>query len=212
MPWFQSPNGRVWAGCHRVLGAVVFDPADQHEVPADRVRLFIAYDQSVSLLHKPTAHNCIASSGDESELAQAVETYCLRRLTSQRPRRSGQTQEAVRPSTARLVDSSRGAREPTNEQEVIEAEVPIPGICVWCRVAIPAERLQAVPDASMCVRCQAASEGQPSDPSLSGDFCPRCAARGLRSQLVWRRARDVEIRGEFLGCSRYPHCQYIARA
>jgi ssDNA-binding Zn-finger/Zn-ribbon topoisomerase 1 len=31
----------------------------------------------------------------------------------------------------------------------------------------------------------------------------------LKAELIWRRARDREIRGEFLGCSRYPACQYI---
>lgn len=212
MSWIQSPSGRVWAGCHRVLGAVVFDPADQHGIPADRVRLFVAYDQSVTLFHKQIAHNCITESGDESELTQAVEVYCLRRLSSQRPRLSGQTPGAVRLPVARWGDSSWRTRAPTDDQHVIEAEGPTLGVCVRCRAPIPAERLQAVPDATRCVRCQAASERQPSDPSLSGEFCPRCAAKGLRSELVWRRARDVEIRGEFLGCSRYPHCQYIARA
>jgi hypothetical protein len=46
------------------------------------------------------------------------------------------------------------------------------------------------------------------DPQYSGEECPRCANQGVRALLVWRRARDPSIPGEFLGCSRYPNCQY----
>jgi hypothetical protein len=46
------------------------------------------------------------------------------------------------------------------------------------------------------------------DPQYSDVECPRCAERGIRSLLVWWRARDPSILGEFLGCSRYPYCQY----
>jgi hypothetical protein len=48
-------------------------------------------------------------------------------------------------------------------------------------------------------------------PDYSGVPCPRCARKGIRSLLVWRHARDPSISGEFLGCSRYPHCQYKER-
>jgi hypothetical protein len=48
----------------------------------------------------------------------------------------------------------------------------------------------------------------PPSPGYSGEFCPRCAAKGLRSPLVWRHARDPSIPGEFLGCSRFPTCRY----
>jgi hypothetical protein len=83
-------------------------------------------------------------------------------------------------------------------------------VCLSCGRPIPAERLEALPGATRCAGCQAAAEG-PRDPSDSGEDCPRCAAKGRRSRLVWRRARDPEISGEFLGCERYPHCQYVAR-
>jgi hypothetical protein len=45
-------------------------------------------------------------------------------------------------------------------------------------------------------------------PDFSGVTCPRCAAKGVHSLLVWRHARDPSVPGEFLGCSRYPHCHY----
>lgn len=45
-------------------------------------------------------------------------------------------------------------------------------------------------------------------PGYSGVKCPRCTAKGFDSMLVWRHARDPSISGEFLGCERYPHCQY----
>jgi len=48
----------------------------------------------------------------------------------------------------------------------------------------------------------------PPSPEYSGEFCPRCAAKGVRSPLVWRHARDPSVPGEFLGCSRFPHCRY----
>ena len=48
-------------------------------------------------------------------------------------------------------------------------------------------------------------------PDYSGVPCPRCARKGIRSLLVWRHARDPSLPGEFLGCSRYPHCQYKGR-
>jgi hypothetical protein len=45
-------------------------------------------------------------------------------------------------------------------------------------------------------------------PGYSGEFCPRCKAKGIRSPLIWRHARDPSIPGEFLGCSRFPECRY----
>ena len=51
----------------------------------------------------------------------------------------------------------------------------------------------------------------PPSPGYSGEACPRCARKGIRSLLVWRCARDPNVPGEFLGCSRYPKCQYTER-
>jgi hypothetical protein len=56
-----------------------------------------------------------------------------------------------------------------------------------------------------------AEPAPPLSPEYSGVLCPRCAAKSIRSLLVWRHARDPSIPGEFLGCSRYPHCQYKER-
>jgi len=50
--------------------------------------------------------------------------------------------------------------------------------------------------------------GAPPSRGYSGELCPRCAAKGIRSLLVWRHARDPSIPGEFLGCSRFPDCRY----
>lgn len=50
--------------------------------------------------------------------------------------------------------------------------------------------------------------GTPPSPEYSGEHCPRCAAKGIRSPLIWRRARDPSVPGEFLGCNRYPDCRY----
>lgn len=84
--------------------------------------------------------------------------------------------------------------------------------CAICGKAIAAERLEAVPDATLCVECQGADEkGAPIPESYSGESCPRCAKLGMDAALVWRRARDPSIPGEFLGCSRYPACQYVER-
>jgi uncharacterized protein YifE (UPF0438 family) len=51
----------------------------------------------------------------------------------------------------------------------------------------------------------------PVGPQYSSVPCPRCARRGIRSLLVWRRARNPNVPGEFLGCSRFPHCRYTER-
>jgi hypothetical protein len=85
--------------------------------------------------------------------------------------------------------------------------------CTECGGIIRPERLEILPDTQLCVSCQRMAETKPSpSPGYSGEFCPKCAAKGLKAELVWRRARDREIRGEFLGCSRYPECQYIDKA
>jgi hypothetical protein len=73
MPWFETARSRVWAGCHRILGAVVFDPADQQEVPANRVRLYVTFEGRASLFHNKTARDFITDTSDDVELRQAVE-------------------------------------------------------------------------------------------------------------------------------------------
>jgi ssDNA-binding Zn-finger/Zn-ribbon topoisomerase 1 len=84
-------------------------------------------------------------------------------------------------------------------------------LCQRCGCRIPQERLEAVPATTFCAACQKVSEEEASSPSSSGMECPRCASKKIRSKLVWRRARDPYTPDEFLGCSRYPHCQYIHR-
>jgi len=41
MPWFERDGVKVWAGTHRTMGVLVFDPRSQFGVPSDRVRLYI---------------------------------------------------------------------------------------------------------------------------------------------------------------------------
>jgi hypothetical protein len=75
MPWFKTIWGRVWAGCHRVLGAVVFDPANQQAVPADKVRLYIAHQGYATLLERRIARDCSTDAKSEGLLRQAVHAY-----------------------------------------------------------------------------------------------------------------------------------------
>jgi hypothetical protein len=81
--------------------------------------------------------------------------------------------------------------------------------CAGCGMSIPPERLEAIPEATRCVSCQHQEEGEPTDWHISEIECPRCAANGVRSQMVWRTARDPSISGYFLGCSRFPECRYV---
>jgi len=89
-------------------------------------------------------------------------------------------------------------------------EIPV-RLCLICSRPIHPERIEAVPNTTRCVSCQASAESVSSNPKSSGIECPRCAERGLRSQMVWRVARDPNIPGYFLGCSRFPDCRYVDR-
>jgi DksA/TraR C4-type zinc finger protein len=80
--------------------------------------------------------------------------------------------------------------------------------CAVCGRAISPERLEVLPDAVRCVVCQQKTELDSTHPRVSELLCPRCAARGLRSRLIWRTARDPNIPGYFLGCSLFPECRY----
>jgi ribonuclease HI len=81
--------------------------------------------------------------------------------------------------------------------------------CPDCGQTIPAERLEAVPGATLCVACQRDKEIEPAVERTPE--CPRCAQKGIKAPLVWRTARAPARSGYFLGCSRYPACQYIDR-
>lgn len=79
--------------------------------------------------------------------------------------------------------------------------------CETCGSEIPPERLELYPDATLCVACKDAEERKPpvTGPGSPVDAtCPLCGHK-----LVWRKARDPDIRGYFLGCSTYPACNYI---
>ncbi len=81
-------------------------------------------------------------------------------------------------------------------------------ICGRCGQAISPDRLEVFPDATFCKRCQENAEHEQTDSDAKDLYCPRCANRGLKSKLVYRQARDPEIRGHFLGCSNFPDCRY----
>jgi RNA polymerase-binding transcription factor DksA len=84
-------------------------------------------------------------------------------------------------------------------------------ICQHCGIRIPPERIEVFPDAKYCVKCQEGFEQNGDFVNVASPICPRCERKGIHSELVYRRARDPEIKGYFLGCSRYPHCQYVER-
>jgi ssDNA-binding Zn-finger/Zn-ribbon topoisomerase 1 len=89
-------------------------------------------------------------------------------------------------------------------------DIPV-RLCLICRRPIHPERLEAVPSTTRCVACQHSSETSSINPKSSGIECLRCAERGQKSEMVWRIARDPNITGYFLGCSRFPDCRYVDR-
>jgi RNA polymerase-binding transcription factor DksA len=82
-------------------------------------------------------------------------------------------------------------------------------ICQHCSRLIPPERIEVFPDAKYCVKCQELADEHSGSIPLAPPTCPRCERKGIHSELVYRRARDPAIKGYFLGCSRYPHCQFL---
>ncbi len=83
-------------------------------------------------------------------------------------------------------------------------------LCHACNKPIPVERLEIFPDTTLCRNCQESLEsGELGSENSIEPVCPRCKERGLHSKLVYRQARDAEIGGYFLGCSRFPDCRYI---
>jgi hypothetical protein len=90
-------------------------------------------------------------------------------------------------------------------------DVPVRA-CAGCGQPIPPQRLNVVPEATRCVGCQRQADVAPRDWRVSEIFCPRCSTRGFVSRMVWRSARDPKIPGYFMGCSRYPECQYVDRS
>lgn len=80
--------------------------------------------------------------------------------------------------------------------------------CSRCQEPISPDRLEVFPDSLLCRRCQENVELQQDAPDVEDLYCPRCAERGLESKLVYRKARDPEISGYFLGCANFPDCRY----
>ncbi len=98
-------------------------------------------------------------------------------------------------------------QEPSPEHE---AGHPITAaICQHCSRLIPAERIEVFPDAKYCVKCQELADEHSGSIPMAPPTCPRCERKGIHSELVYRRARDPAVKGYFLGCSRYPYCQYL---
>jgi hypothetical protein len=159
MPWFDIPAGKVWAGYHRILGAVVFDPGDQVGVPPDRVRLFLKFKNDVSLLNKATAHNCMVRTDDSTDLERAILAYRLlqaQRNRAAQPRLPMRFARRPNPRVRKSPCRAKADHEPDSPPR--EETPPRRGICVRCRFVIPPIRLEACPGAIRCVQCQAAWE------------------------------------------------------
>ena len=99
---------------------------------------------------------------------------------------------------------------PSMAAEALEAEMATIEVrlCLVCKRPIHPERLEAIPNATKCVKCQSIAESASPNSAVTSLDCPRCTKNGFRSRLVWRTARDPNISGYFLGCSRFPDCRY----
>ena len=76
-------------------------------------------------------------------------------------------------------------------------------LCVQCREPISPVRLKAMPSAERCVRCEGARERQVPQKNEHGN-CHVCGA-----EMVLRQRTRVFPVKYFLGCSRYPHCNFV---
>ncbi|MFN5323023.1 MAG: TraR/DksA C4-type zinc finger protein [Planctomycetota bacterium] len=125
----------------------------------------------------------------------------------------------INPGNDSVADESHANRpsedhEPAVDEPGVEldADSSIPVVTCWhCGNRIAPERIEVFPDAKYCVTCQEIAEKNRDVVVVAPPTCPRCEQKCIHSQLVYRHARDPEIKGCFLGCSRYPHCQYIER-
>lgn len=156
MPWYEHLGVRVWVGWHRLLGPVVFDPTDQEEVGSGQVRLYIASKNRLGVFPRRATRVAIESVA-AARLSQAAETYCVSRA------RNRWTSVDFGPTTGERSPPTRpepklAPRAMTEPENPLDEKPSLPGMCVCCRSLIPAERLQAVPDAIRCIQCQAAWE------------------------------------------------------
>lgn len=72
--------------------------------------------------------------------------------------------------------------------------------CQGCGQPIPAERLEALPDAEYCARCQEALEqGRPVGPT---EYCPRCGA-----PMAMRLSRTAGVTRYVMVCTHSPPCR-----
>jgi hypothetical protein len=146
------------------------------------------------------------------EIVQLLTEWCLENM-------DGFERPVVRPSSESAADESHANRppedhEPPDDEPGVELDTDssIPVVnCQHCSQRIDPGRLEVFPDAKYCVTCQEIAEKNGDVIVVAPPTCPRCERKGIHSQLVYRHARDPEIKGCFLGCSRYPHCQYIER-
>lgn len=98
MSWFEADGKRVWAGYHRVLGVVVFDPGDQRGVPVNRARLFVMHDQSITQFDKQAALRCIIAPSDQAALSRAVEAYRRQQSGGRASQRKGESRTRASPT------------------------------------------------------------------------------------------------------------------
>ena len=79
MKSFARKGVTLWAGYHRKLGFVVFDPRSQVLVPDDKVRLFVVAEGRMATFIRELVKPGIERS-EERVLEQAVDDYLSTRL------------------------------------------------------------------------------------------------------------------------------------
>jgi hypothetical protein len=146
------------------------------------------------------------------EIVQLITDWCSWNIEeAERP--------VVNPNSDSPADESYAKRtledhEPPDDEPGVELDTDssIPVVtCQHCGNRIDPERIEVFPDAKYCVTCQEIADKNHDVVVVAPPTCPRCEHKGIHSKLVYRHARDPEIKGCFLGCSRYPHCQYVER-
>ena len=71
MPWFERDGVKVWAGTHRTMGVLVFDPRAQVGVPSDRVRLYIIAQRRMAKFASEIVREGVAATPGDSVGADA---------------------------------------------------------------------------------------------------------------------------------------------
>lgn len=127
----------------------------------------------------------------------------LRQAGKVRPGREPEPEilfEIFRGSAEQFTCPDCGAAGLTATEVTEDFDWPGERACQGCGRPIPAERLEALPDAQLCARCQQAEEqGLPLGPV---EFCPRCGA-----PMAVRQSRTGGVTRYVLACTSTPPCR-----